>query len=83
MALRLILLVLDVVRKLQKKWSSIMLFRDGFRVFPYGDEDDDWLSLERKAMGRTGYTLNKMQFVGRVNISRLGNPNLLDQTERR
>lgn len=73
---------LDVVRKLQKKWSSIMLFRDGFRVFPYGDEDDDWLSLDRKAMGRTGYTLNKMQFVGRVNISRLGNPNLLDQTNR-
>ena len=25
------------VRELQRKWSGIMLFRDNFRVFPYGD----------------------------------------------
>ena len=39
----------DAVRALVKKWSSIMLFRDGFRVFPYGDEDDDWLGLDAVA----------------------------------
>jgi signal transduction histidine kinase len=70
------------VRELQRNWSSIMLFRDGFRVFPYGDEEDDWLGLDRRALGRTGYVLNKAQFVGRVQISRLGNPNLVDQTNR-
>jgi len=70
------------VRELQKKWSGILLFRDGFRVFPYGDDDDDWLGLDRRAMGRSGYTLNKMQFVGRINITRTNNPQLLDQTNR-
>lgn len=70
------------VRELQKKWSGILLFRDGFRVFPYGDDDDDWLGLDRRAMGRSGYTLNKMQFVGHVNITRTNNPQLLDQTNR-
>lgn len=70
------------VRELQRKWSSIMLFRDGFRVFPYGDEEDDWLGLDRRALGRTGYVLNKAQFVGRVQISRFGNPGLVDQTNR-
>lgn len=70
------------VRELQRKWSSIMLFRDGFRVFPYGDEEDDWLGLDRRALGRTGYVLNKAQFVGRVEISRLRNPALVDQTNR-
>ncbi|MBU1691423.1 MAG: ATP-binding protein [Gammaproteobacteria bacterium] len=70
------------VRELQKKWSGILLFRDGFRVFPYGDDDDDWLGLDRRAMGRSGYTLNKMQFVGRINITRTKNPQLLDQTNR-
>lgn len=70
------------VRKLQENWSSILLFRDGFRVFPYGDDDDDWLELDRRAMGRSGYTLNKMQFVGRINITRTNNPQLLDQTNR-
>lgn len=70
------------VRELQRRWSGIMLFRDGFRVFPYGDDDDDWLGLDRKALGRAGYTLNKTQFVGRVTISRTGNPKLVDQTNR-
>lgn len=70
------------VRDLLEKWSGIMLFRDRFRVFPYGEDSDDWLELDRKAMGRSGYTLNKMQFVGRVSISRTVNPELVDQTNR-
>jgi signal transduction histidine kinase len=70
------------VRDLQKKWSGILLFRDDFRVFPYGEDDDDWLGLDRKALGRSGYVLNKAQFVGHVNITRSANPNLVDQTNR-
>lgn len=70
------------VRELQRRWSGIMLFRDAFRVFPYGDDKDDWLGLDRKALGRDGYTLNKTQFVGRVEIERLANPRLVDQTNR-
>lgn len=70
------------VREKLKNWGGILLFRDGFRVFPYGEEDDDWLSLDRKALGSKGYLLNKTQFVGRVCISRTGNPNLIDQTNR-
>jgi signal transduction histidine kinase len=70
------------VRELQRKWSGIMLFRDGFRVFPYGEDEDDWLGLDRKALGRPGYVLNKAQFVGHVQISRAKNPQLVDQTNR-
>ncbi|WFE75246.1 ATP-binding protein [Roseinatronobacter sp. S2] len=65
------------VRELQRRWSGIMMFRDSFRVFPYGDDDDDWLGLDRKALGSPGYSLNKAQFVGHVRISRLRNPFLL------
>lgn len=70
------------VRALVKKWSSIMLFRDGFRVFPYGEAEDDWLGLDAVALGRTGYVLNKNQFIGHVRISRATNPKLVDQTNR-
>ena len=70
------------VRDLQKKWSGILLFRDRFRVFPYGEDEDDWLGLDRKALQSSGYTLNKTQFIGRVNISRTRNPMLVDQTNR-
>ena len=70
------------VRALVKKWSSIMLFRNGFRVFPYGEAEDDWLGLDAVALGRTGYVLNKNQFIGHVRISRARNPKLVDQTNR-
>lgn len=72
----------ETVRKLQAKWAGILLFRDGFRVLPYGEDEDDWLALDRRALGTSSYLLNKAQFVGRVNISRLGNPALVDQTNR-
>lgn len=70
------------VRDLQEQWSGILLFRDRFRVFPYGEDEDDWLELDRKALRRSGYTLNKTQFIGRVSITRTGNPMLVDQTNR-
>lgn len=73
---------LKAVRLLQERWSGILLFRDGFRVFPYGEDEDDWLALDRKALRRSGYTLNKTQFIGRVEISRVSNPTLVDQTNR-
>ncbi|MGH1356121.1 MAG: sensor histidine kinase [Thalassovita sp.] len=70
------------LRELQDQWSGIMLFRDGFRVFPYGEDRDDWLDLDRKALRRSGYLLNKTQFIGRISISRIRNPLLIDQTNR-
>lgn len=67
---------------LQEQWSGVMMFRDSFRVFPYGEDADDWLGLDRKALRRSGYILNKTQFIGRVSISRIQNPHLVDQTNR-
>lgn len=73
---------LNTVRELQRRWSGIMLFRDGYRVLPYGEDKDDWLGLDRKALASPGYKLNKTQFIGRAQITRLGNPHLIDQTNR-
>lgn len=70
------------LRDQQEKWSGNFLFRDLFRVFPYGEEEDDWLELDRRALRRSGYLLNRTQFIGRTRISRVGNPALLDQTNR-
>lgn len=65
-----------------KKWSGgLMLFRDGFRVNPYGGSDDDWLELDKKAFSARGFKLNRQQVVGRVRIS-WKNTGLVDQTNR-
>jgi signal transduction histidine kinase len=71
------------VQKLVNNWSGgLMVFRDGFRVNPYGSPNDDWLDLDRKALASSGYKVNRKQIVGRVCISRRGNAELTDQTNR-
>lgn len=69
-------------RKTLDEWRGVMVFRDGFQVAPYGDADDDWLLLDRQALKSSGFKLNRIQFCGRVRISRKNNPKLQDQTNR-
>ena len=64
------------------QWMGVRLYRDGFRVYPYGSEDDDWLELDKTALASKGYALNRIQLVGQVEIGRLSNPSLIDQTNR-
>ncbi len=74
---------LKAVRDLVNHWTGgLMLFRDGFRVNPYGNKGDDWLDLNAQAFKSRGYLLNTDQIVGRIEITHLGNPRLVDQTNR-
>lgn len=64
------------------KWSGgLMLFRDGYRVNPYGSGGDDWLELDKRAFSARGFKLNRQQVVGRAKIS-WRNHGLIDQTNR-
>ena len=71
------------VQQFVNRWSGgLMLFRDGFRVFPYGNPEDDWLALDRKALASSGYKVNRKQIIGQVKITISDNPLLVDQTNR-
>ncbi|XAH25683.1 ATP-binding protein [Xylophilus sp. GW821-FHT01B05] len=70
------------VGALIKAWTGIGLYRDGYRVLPYGSEGDDWLRLDMEALSASGYKLNTKQLIGRVKIGRIKNPALIDQTNR-
>ena len=71
------------VKDLVNDWSGgLSVYRDGFRVLPYGSPDDDWLDLDRKALASQGYKVNRKQLIGRVEIGSLQNPALTDQTNR-
>ncbi|MDE0369271.1 MAG: sensor histidine kinase [bacterium] len=71
------------VRNLVDLWSGgLKVYRDGFRVNPYGSPDDDWLDIDKKALASAGYKVNRRQMIGVVAISSLDNPALLDQTNR-
>jgi len=73
-----------------KKFGGIRIFRDNFRVRPYGDNGDDWLGLgERHAQspagagqGLNGFKLKPNQVAGMVRISRLTNISFQDKSSR-
>lgn len=72
-----------LIQNLVKQWAGgLMVYRDGFRVYPYGDPEDDWLDLDSKALSAGGYKVNRQQIVGKVDISSILNPKLVDQTNR-
>lgn len=65
------------------RWSGgLLVYRDGFRVYPYGSPSDDWLDLDRSALSGSAYKLNRSQIIGFLRISQEGNPALQDQTNR-
>lgn len=52
------------------KFGSIFLYKNGFRIHPYGEEKDDWLMLEqRKGQGYSRYLATR-ELIGRVEINR-------------
>jgi signal transduction histidine kinase len=73
----------EQVRELIRAWSGgLMLFRDGFRVAPYGGPNDDWLDLDRISLSGRAFKVNRAQLIGKVDISSEDNPRLIDQTNR-
>ena len=69
-------------RKTIKK-HRIYLYRDGIRVYPYGDPDDDWLGIDvLRGVGRAGDYLSMDQTFGYIAISDENNPKLKDKTNR-
>jgi signal transduction histidine kinase len=70
------------VRSWLREWSGVSVYRDGFRVWPYGEPHDDWLRLDQRRVNNPVVRLSNNQIVGFVEITRDGNPELVDQTNR-
>jgi len=69
-------------RELIKK-HRIYLYRDGIRVFPYGDPEDDWLKTDTyRGIISAGQFFSNDQVVGWIEISKAGNSELKDKTNR-
>lgn len=64
-------------------YSGIKIYRDNFRVKPYGDSGNDWLLLDqRKVRDTHGYLVGNNQIIGIVRIGDETNPLLIDATNR-
>lgn len=73
----------DSLEKFVRNWSGgLLVYRDGFRVYPYGSAGDDWLDLDRKALASSAYKLNRAQIIGYLRVTSAKNGTLQDQTNR-
>ncbi|EQM88111.1 hypothetical protein L681_00980 [Stenotrophomonas maltophilia MF89] len=73
----------DALSRWLLQWAGgLLMYRDGYRVYPYAEPDDDWLELDQKALKQRAFKLNRGQFVGYVRIGSRTNPHLKDQTNR-
>lgn len=63
--------------------AGVSIYRDGFRVEPYGSKDNDWLEIKYLKASRQGHApISPSRLFGYIEISREGNPRLRDVTNR-
>lgn len=71
------------LRKLLDLYCGIKIYRDNFRVKPYGDTGNDWLLLDQDKIKEThGYLVGNNQTIGVVRITEEKNGMLIDATNR-
>jgi signal transduction histidine kinase len=64
------------------KAAGINMYRDGFRVLPYGEPQNDWLRLDMRRVQNPTRNLSNNQIVGYIRITSDKNPLLRDQSNR-
>jgi len=70
------------IRKDLDEGSGISIYRDGFRVLPYGEPHNDWLRLDLRRVQNPTLRLSNNQILGYIFISADTNPDLKDQSNR-
>lgn len=73
-----------------RNFGGVKIFRDNFRVRPYGEKGEDWLRLgERQAQSPAGpgqrlngFRVRPNQVTGAINISRIHNLSFQDKSSR-
>jgi hypothetical protein len=65
------------------KNGGLYIYRDNFRVLPYGRTDFDFLGFEKRRAKRAGsYYFSHRRMYGYISITRTGNSKLIDKSSR-
>jgi signal transduction histidine kinase len=71
-------------RALAEQFGGLRLYRDGLRILPYGEPENDWLSLDAiyRRRGQVLAPIGNSNFFGEVLVSREANFLLVDTASR-
>jgi len=70
------------IRDVLNTYSGVSIYRDGFRVYPYGERGNDWLNLDLRSRQVPARNLANNQIIAAIKISRQTNPELQDRSNR-
>jgi signal transduction histidine kinase len=70
------------IRELLNQYCGFSIYRDAFRVHPYGAPGNDWLQLDNRSRQSPTTRLANNQIVAALYCSREGNSELVDRTTR-
>lgn len=62
--------------------GGIRVYRDGVRVYNYGERDNDWLGIDLKRVQRVGGNVSNNIIIGSVKIDRAKSHGLIEKTNR-
>lgn len=73
----------DKIRNKVTSYGGLYIYRDNFRVLPYGREDYDFLNFDKRRSLRAGtYYFSYRRMFGYIGLSRNKNPKLKDKSSR-
>lgn len=62
--------------------SGVAIFREGFRIRPYGDEQNDWLTLDTRRVQDPSRRIGHNQVAGYVRVQNDTDSNLIERSSR-
>lgn len=65
-----------------REYGNIRLYRDSFRIYPYGEEKNDWLDIDRRQTQGMMRFFGTRDLIGYVQIAKKSNPDLKPLTNR-
>lgn len=73
---------ISTITKFLEKNRGVRIYRDGIRVYNYGEPHDDWLQMDNRRIGKFSTGLNRQISVGGISLSLADTLNLKEKTNR-
>ncbi len=70
------------VKKYLAENGGIRVYRDGIRVYDYGEKENDWLGIDLKRVHRVGGNISNHIVIGAVKLNRSLSTDLKEKTNR-
>jgi signal transduction histidine kinase len=69
-------------RKMLDETAGVAIYRGGFRVRPYGDAENDWLTLDRQRVQDPSLHIGHNQISGYITVAGQAESNLVERSSR-